>query len=350
MNKNTEKFKQSIIEGNVATVEEFLKKYQHDDIANCPLDDDGKSALHYLASEKFCKNTPNRENLARLLLRYGAKINLKDKEGITPTHEASFNSCTSLIAVFLENAADVTLLTNKNLSVLSSPVLHGELEIVDALLEAGADKVINIKSENGDAAIHGVLENDSDDCSLLKSLIIAGVDLDNRNDEGCTLLHLNVMCYKSEIANNLLLNQGADYLIEDNDRMTALQYAAKESFYPLINGVINAKLFEYCMTSTEEGKKAALCDCVEKFKMFLVENPALLKPIALFEPASPLQDAVNYLSKQWDSIQQELQEMKDKKILDGISRIFKLPTMENLSNIPFSNIAEEGRDKTLKPT
>ncbi|BBB15293.1 ankyrin repeat domain protein [Candidatus Rickettsiella viridis] len=125
MEEEIKKFKKSIIEGNAATIEEFLKKYQHNDVANWLLDDNGKSALHYLSKGEFCENISNREILADLLLKYGADVNLKDKSGITPLHEASTSFFTGLVKLFLENAADVKVVTDTGHTVLQLPVLHG---------------------------------------------------------------------------------------------------------------------------------------------------------------------------------------------------------------------------------
>ncbi|WP_218813450.1 ankyrin repeat domain-containing protein [Rickettsiella endosymbiont of Dermanyssus gallinae] len=307
MKEEIEKFKAFIIEGNLATVEDFLRKHQHRDVANWILNKHGESALHYLANEELCGYTPNREDLIRLLLRYGANINLKDKSGASPISEACFNFITPLIQIFIENGADVKEINDRGYTLLQSPVLHGETEIVDMLLEAGAGAVINTIGEDGDAIIHNALAQDTKDNEILKSLISAGANINMPDKKGQTLLHVNVLYYRSEVVNEILLDHGADYLVEDKNGMTALHYAAKENFYPLIDAFIKAKLSGYSAASIEE-KKLILDDCLEKFKIILLENPLFFKPGVLYQSVAPsLYQVFTYLSNGWDYIQQELQ-------------------------------------------
>ncbi|BBB15292.1 ankyrin repeat domain protein [Candidatus Rickettsiella viridis] len=261
------------------------------------------------------------------------------------------------------------------------------------LLDAGADAVVDTLSERGDAVIHNVLENDTEDNDLLKRLIEVGANINIPDKKGCTLLHLNVLYYKSEIANKMLLVHGADYLIEDENGMTALQYAAKTGFYPLIDELIKVKLSKRSAASIDE--------IVKIFKIILLENPRLLKPKALLQSVSSLED---YLANEWDSLQQELQLIKDEKIGDSkyslydalicykifsntkvlasinddtlkrfpnflneiktlkkhmrkreasplgmASKKFKLSTAESLSDRSLSSTSEESQDKTFKP-
>ena len=347
MNENIKKFKKVIVDGNAATIEAFLKEYQRDDVANWILNDKGESALHYLANEEICENTPNRENLVHLLLENGADIHLKDKFGATPMSEACFSLCASVVQLFIARGADVKEVNDRGYTLLESPVLQGETEIVDMLLDAGAGSVINTISKKGDALIHRVL--DTEDNDILENVIHAGADINIGDKDGRTVLHLNVLHRKDEVVNKILLAHRADYLIADKNGKTALQYAAKESFYPLINGIINAKLSEYRVASTEE-KNSILNDCIEKFKILLLENPLFFKPKVLSQPVTPLPKVINYLSGRWDNIQQELQVRKSAALLSaGVNGLFKFPTQENLSEIPLPNTPEEGNDKAFKP-
>ncbi|WP_218813951.1 hypothetical protein [Rickettsiella endosymbiont of Dermanyssus gallinae] len=66
MQEITRMFKKALKSGNIVSVHNFLKKYQHEDIANWRLDADGYSALHYLSYVEVSIDDLHRRRLARL--------------------------------------------------------------------------------------------------------------------------------------------------------------------------------------------------------------------------------------------------------------------------------------------
>ncbi|WP_218813950.1 ankyrin repeat domain-containing protein [Rickettsiella endosymbiont of Dermanyssus gallinae] len=239
-----------------------------------------------------------------MLLEYGANVNLKAKFDITPIFDACELPSELLVEFFIKHGADVDIFDVSDRTVLFSAVENNEVDMVVDLINAGADAVIDVIDENGDAAIHRALTHPLADIRVLRELINAGANLDLQNKNGHTLLHLNVLSHKNEAAARLLLEKGADYSIEVNG-VTALQDAAKSGFYPLIDWLIDEGV------SVQANNGVLLEDCVEKFKIVLLENPTLFKLVALI---LGLNDKKDYLSNKWSLIQQELIKMQNTKI------------------------------------
>ena len=107
----------------------------------------------------------------------------------------------------------------------NTPLMHaawrGELSIVEALLDHGAD----VKATNGDgnnalwlACVHG-------DPALLRRLVAAGTPIDHLNDNGASCLMYAASASKPEVLATLL-ELGADPKLKSLDDFTALDMAA----------------------------------------------------------------------------------------------------------------------------
>jgi len=53
----------------------------------------------------------DRYDIANVLIRYGAKVNVQDNQGQTPLMLAIYNGFTSLIELFLQKKADINVMT-----------------------------------------------------------------------------------------------------------------------------------------------------------------------------------------------------------------------------------------------
>lgn len=155
----------------------------------------------------------------RHLLEIGVDVNVQDKYGWAPLHEA----------------------TNK-----------GFLNLCKLLIERGAD--INITDYEGNTPLHiAVVAGEKDICNLL---ISNEADVNAKDMHNRTPLYYAVDVENIDIC-TLLIEHGADINIKDEDGMTALDYCSKEQ-----REVLRAKYLIY-KTNRETAKtaeKADICD------------------------------------------------------------------------------------------
>lgn len=120
------------------------------------------------------------------------------------------------------------LCNEKNESALHLAVSANLVEVVDVLLQLGA--TMTICDFRGNTVIHRAVVDGSLDSLdvLLSHCKRAGVRVDTTNDEGCTALHLAVMCRNLKIT-RLLLERGASQAQRDLKHGNNILHIAVES-------------------------------------------------------------------------------------------------------------------------
>jgi len=83
----------------------------------------------------------------RDLIKRGANVNIKDKDGKTPLHIAVENNYEDIVKVLIQNNADVNIKDNNGNTPLHIAIMNGNEFIIKELLKAKADK--NIKNNEG---------------------------------------------------------------------------------------------------------------------------------------------------------------------------------------------------------
>ncbi|MDX1295517.1 MAG: ankyrin repeat domain-containing protein [Sulfurimonadaceae bacterium] len=107
--------------------------------------------------------------------------------------------------------------------------LHGELTVVERLLEAGAD----LYAVNDD--FNGVLFNAcyADNPQIIKVLIDAGADVNDINEEGTTPLMYAASAGRADCV-AMLLELGGDASMTNEDGFKAVEYAANREVLKLL--------------------------------------------------------------------------------------------------------------------
>ena len=169
------------------------------------------------------------KNVLKLLIKSGADVRIENYKGVQPLHMAPDFELTELL---LENGADVDAVSRSGIRV--SPfekhvVLDGIIqsqnklplnpewrEITNLMLEYGGD--YNTRDKEGNTLFHRAVQMANTD--LVRCLISMGVDVNVKNDKGCTALHL----VKDPKIAEMLLDAGADMESQDNSGTTPLLY------------------------------------------------------------------------------------------------------------------------------
>ena len=209
----------------------------------------------------------NRISEIEQLLKQGADVNVKDKDGWPPLLWVALKGNIDIGKCLIENGADVDAQNKYGWTPLYWAALRGNIDIAKFLIENGAD--VNAKDEDGETPLYRASNNGYAD--IAKLLIENGADVDAQNKNGWTPLHQAAFRGKIDIVKALIEN-GVDPFIknkygetaldlcEDNtvrerlkkymeDYESILEEITKEKEYsifgePLLDAVLNSDLIE----------------------------------------------------------------------------------------------------------
>ncbi|XP_059145882.1 ankycorbin-like [Physella acuta] len=149
----------------------------------------------------------------RLLLKYGADVNKRDKAKKTALHWACALKNDSMVKLLLECGADPSIVDNYGFNSLHVAVNVGAIECVRLIL-ASTRQLTDKHDGNGSTAILTAVENGNID--LVKVLVTAGGDVNlQERDTKRTPLHYALYLKHKDIF-EFLLNNGADLTRTDH--------------------------------------------------------------------------------------------------------------------------------------
>jgi ankyrin repeat protein len=128
----------------------------------------GPSPIHIAAS------TGNVE-LAKVLLRYGARVNEKYEADQTPLHDAAFNNQPQMVSFLLDSAAKPDSRDVSGYQPIHFACQKGNLEITNSLIKAGAS--VSCAANDGYTPLHFAVR-DTENMELIDLLIQSGAELE----------------------------------------------------------------------------------------------------------------------------------------------------------------------------
>ncbi|XP_077297687.1 uncharacterized protein LOC143919309 [Arctopsyche grandis] len=214
----------------------------------------GRTPLHNIRYLKFYKTY-----LVQRLIKLGANPNAMSKSNCTPLHLASTDNNLEAATVLIEEGAEINIRNDLGRSALHYASSKCHREFIELLLKNGAE--VNVFDSKGKTPLHHLsrngkfkdvkllLENGADPCNLDKaghSLLhlgavhfryqavdyvirnVEGIDVNGRDVEGKTPLHLAAECGRVSIV-GLLVRKGGDISATDKSGNTPLDLATKSN-------------------------------------------------------------------------------------------------------------------------
>ncbi len=211
----------------------------------------------------------DRYRLIQLLASKGADVEARDQRGRTPLTTTAAAGDIEAIKILLATSADANGRDRDDHTPLGEATRYGHKEAVDALLAAGADTNlpsagsapllltvsghevrydivaaliakgadINTKDSQGNTALHLAIRSRAEE--LVKMLLAGGVDINAADTEGCTPLH-RALAEGDEVMAKMLLEGGADINAKDKDNYTPLHRAAQAAQIDVVNFLLTA--------------------------------------------------------------------------------------------------------------
>ncbi|YAF99073.1 MAG: ankyrin repeat domain-containing protein (plasmid) [Nodularia sp. CChRGM 3473] len=166
-------------------------------------DGKGDTPLHYLGKS---------EKNARLLLSRGAKVNVRNQNGNTPLHNVFGEKTAAVIKLLIDGGAKVNARNQEQITPLHLVPNSGKADITELLIRSGAD--INARSNQNWTPLHYAASH----LEIAKKLIEAGADLTIQNRQGAVIHSQDI----NPTVLQLLLDRGVDVNLRNAQGQTPL--------------------------------------------------------------------------------------------------------------------------------
>lgn len=201
---------EAVQKGDIKTVKKLLE--DNPQLVN--KENDSRTPLHIAAMQ-------GKKEIAELIIKKGADVNIKDKNGITPLMYASVpGNNQDIVDLLLSNGAEITIF---------EAITLGKKDLIKSLLSKGTD--INIENNMGLTPLYVSIVSRKREIAEL--LIDNGADI-NKKLQGLTPL-IGTITFGEEKIAELLIKKGADINTVGDDGSTALSKAVDGGFTKLVD-------------------------------------------------------------------------------------------------------------------
>ncbi|MFC1599108.1 ankyrin repeat domain-containing protein [Patescibacteria group bacterium] len=200
------------------------------------------------ATPLYCALVSKKKEVVELLLKNGAQVNVQNGEGYTPLHAAlCWERDISIIKLLIEYGADINYQNSKGDTPLHDAMDNNSKEVVEFLLQNGADPNICNKSYQANV-LHTAIEKKRAD--LIQLLIdygakmdglsyrfpiysrgALGFKVDKERNKLMSAMELAALERKSVEIVKILLVNGANQYLNDEDGRTILHRLAQFDGY-----------------------------------------------------------------------------------------------------------------------
>ena len=144
-------------------------------------------------------------DITAYLLETGAQVNLRDHDGHSALHWASWRDNSEVLTLLLDAGAEVDAVTHEGLTALMLAAQQGYTTVVNLLIQANAD--VNLVTNEGFTALMGAAI--TNDHAIAKILMQAKADVNIVKNSGETALEL-ASTYGRHYTASVLLNECAN--------------------------------------------------------------------------------------------------------------------------------------------
>lgn len=212
------------------------------------LDGGGITPLYYVVFH----NEPRSKEMIKILLDYGADINIEGIDGYTPLHLAlSQSEGKEMCKFILKQEPDLHSINGINGTPLYHYLYqrHLDLEILQDLLDRGSDPNFLDEEKHNSLHIYALYSRHEGTTAVIETLIKHGAYVNHKNFGGNTPLHYAALTNSEEVVKSLLEN-GADVTMKNNDGCTPFENIMMD---PENNGIALV-LIKHIMLRIHSGK------------------------------------------------------------------------------------------------
>lgn len=167
----------------------------------------------------FCGNA----DVAKELLKIGARVNQKDKLGFTPAHAATHNGAEEVLQALIDAGAKLATGAKDIGTPLHFAVMRKSLSMTEMLLKAGAD--VNAKDKDGQTPL--LIAMDTGRSDLVSILFENGADPFIVDKSGSSALHMALAWPNASILNKFQIGQRLNTL-PWSAKVAALHFGAQK--------------------------------------------------------------------------------------------------------------------------
>ncbi len=170
--------------------------------------------------------------IVEYLIGKRADVNAKDNSGRTPLSHAVYNGNSKIVTFLIENGADVNKRDNTGKTALFAAVRTGNVEILRLLIDKGAE--IDVKGKR-DYVTPLMEASERGHTEIAKILIEKGADINAKQITGLTSLRMAAFNLDTAMV-KLLINSGANINAVDMNGGTILTALASVSYKEMMMG------------------------------------------------------------------------------------------------------------------